>query len=664
MAAKDWLDNTEAGVARSVRSSQVAMTNIIEKVFMGEEPSIAFIEAPTGVGKSYAHLIPSILSGKRIVISTGKKALQTQFVEKDLPFLTSKIKAVKYAQLKGKNNYCCKLRVMEQQAAGQFNAVNDEDVAMLEDWLARTTTGDLSTLPRPFILEPQIRVAECVRKVCPHLDSCGYVKSKEAAKAAEIVVVNHALLAYDLSVGGGKVLGDYNGLVIDEAHEAPRYFREAFSLRLNHRQPDTIQRVFEGTEFEAHDVLGKIYEAIFKELPAEGGALNVTSRLRDMFTDLYVELDFVHARLKNKGLLDDDEDGVPTGASDAARQHAKLKSGAIVVDKGHKAVEILLGKHINYDEEGEVLGRPTEYIAYVERRGRELPEIVVTPVEVGPLVAPSLLHIGRVVVTSATLATPAGMAYMAREFGLHHSQIQTQVTLTSPFNFAAKSAAYISNTSPPPTDKSDVYYDKMAAEIHELLAASKGGAFVLCASYVDMTKLYEAVRANHHPLPYRVAQQSGAPEALLDWFKKTPRAVLFGVKTFWAGVDIQGLGLRLVIIPRLPFPNFGDPVLRARKQRVIDAHMEQGVEESRASMMAWDSFDFQEAMMELKQGVGRLIRSETDMGVVALLDRRAATVGGKAYGAKIRAALPMPVYPDKAKILKFLEKLASVAEAT
>jgi ATP-dependent DNA helicase DinG len=153
----------------------------------------------------------------------------------------------------------------------------------------------------------------------------------------------------------------------------------------------------------------------------------------------------------------------------------------------------------------------------------------------------------------------------------------------------------------------------------------------------------------------------GSPEPLLDWFKNTPRAVLFAVKTFWEGVDVPGLGLRLVVIPRLPFPNAGDVVLQARKKLVMDRLIENaGYEEKRASLSAWDSFDFQEAIMDLKQGAGRLIRSETDMGVVALLDRRAFGTT-KGYSNKVRAALPMPTTSDKAKVLQFLTALAGKA---
>jgi ATP-dependent DNA helicase DinG len=207
----------------------------------------------------------------------------------------------------------------------------------------------------------------------------------------------------------------------------------------------------------------------------------------------------------------------------------------------------------------------------------------------------------------------------------------------------------------------------MSAEIHELLTASRGGAFVLCASYDDMNQLADGCRTllRNKPRgagsPYLISTQVGSPEPVLDWFKSTPRAVLFTVKTFWEGVDIPGLGLRLVVIPRLPFPNAGDVVLQARKKLVVDRLMDgAGYEEKRASMSAWDAFDFQEAIMDLKQGAGRLIRSETDMGVVALLDKRAYG-NTKGYSGKVRNALPMPNTDDKAKVLQFLGALATRA---
>lgn len=669
MSAAEWLNDSSRGIARVVRPGQVAMAKLVEEVLTSEKGGVAFLEAGTGTGKSFAYSVPAILSGKRVVISTAKKALQNQLVEKDLPFLTGKIKQTSFSLLKGKNNYACGLRFNELRENDAFTRLPIFEQNAFANWMEAGGYHDLSDFTPPFTLESMVRVTECVRKNCPYAEStCGYVKARDAAMAAQIVVVNHALLAYDLSVGGGKILGPYDALIIDEGHQAPKYFREAFSLKLHHKHPEAIKRLFDGTEFEPHALLEHIYNSIFTTVAPKSERLSLTDKLRQSFEDLYTELDKTYRKLKARGLLDEDE-GAQEAATAVAVARAKLKSGATLVDKSRKLAQIVLGTHVVRDEEGQIVeGDDTDYLCYVEKRGRgEVPEIVVTPVEVGPLIAPGLLGLGRVVVTSATLATPNGMDYMAREYGLTPGQVAIKQVLASPFDYKARSTAYVSSTSPDPSGRGDDYYSMMSEEIHELLVASKGGAFVLCASYDDMNKLADGCREllrgslKGAGAPYLVSTQVGSPEPLLDWFKNTPRAVLFAVKTFWEGVDVPGLGLRLVVIPRLPFPNAGDVVLQARKKLVMDRLIENaGYEEKRASLSAWDSFDFQEAIMDLKQGAGRLIRSETDMGVVALLDRRAFGTT-KGYSNKVRAALPMPTTSDKAKVLQFLTALAGKA---
>jgi ATP-dependent DNA helicase DinG len=642
------------------------MARIVEETLLREQGQIVFLEAGTGTGKSFAYLIPALLSGKRVVISTAKKALQNQLVEKDLPFLCGKIKETSYALLKGKNNYACTLRFKELVTNDAYKRLPQYERTMVEEWMETSVYNDLSELIPPFTLDGQIRVAECVRKSCPHAENaCGYVDARDKALGAQIVVVNHALLAYDLSLGGGKILGKYDALVIDEAHQAPKFFREAFSLKLHHKHPEAIRRLFDGTEFEPHEILDGIYNAIFTSVPPKNDKLELTSSLAQVFDDLHGELDRIYSKLSAKGLLDEDEPTESAGGV-VASARAKLKAGATLIDKTRKLAKIVLGRHVIRDEEGDVIGGDdTEYLCYVEKRGRgDVPEIIVTPIEVGPLIAPALLGVGRVVVTSATLATANGMDYMAREYGLNPSQISVKTVLPSPFDYKARSTAYISATAPDPSGRGDDYYAAMSAEIHELLCASRGGAFILCASYEDMNQLADGCRdllrsgPKGEASPYIIATQAGSPDATLDWFRKTPRGALFAVKTFWEGVDLPGLGLRLVVIPRLPFPNAGDVVLRARKGLIIERLTDQGYEEKRAQIQTWDAFDFQEALMDLKQGAGRLIRAETDMGVVALLDKR-AYASTKGYSGKVRNALPMPSTYDKAPVLKFLSVLAS-----
>jgi len=672
LRASKLLSSTAHGIARSVRPAQVSMAQIVETVFAGtpEASNVVMVEAPTGTGKSLAYGLPAYLSGLRVVISTAKKTLQKQLNEKDFPFLREKLQSTlavvpAHALLKGKGNYGCQLRVDELNDNEQFERWAAIERATFLEWFAQSETGDLSDVPRPvpYQIEALMRVSECVRKSCPHAEAnCGYTHAKDKAMSAKVLVVNHALLAHDLAMGGGKLLGAYDALVIDEAHQAPKFFRDAYSLRLHHKQPEAMRRLLDGSEYELPEVVDRIYGEIFQRIPQTSQALPMSDNVAPYFEDLYEVIGRARQKMEGKGLLEE-EQTFESGDYDVARAKAKLKAGAAMVDKVKKLAQIALGRHVERDEEGQILsGGDVEYLVYIETKGRgSVPEVVVTPLEIGPLIAPPLLGLKKVVITSATLSTNNSFEYMAREFGFHPRQLKEAVILPATFNYKATSCAYISATSPDPSDRSDSYFDKQAAEIHELLVASKGGALVLCASYDDMNKLHSALRTNHMPLPYNMGLQNGPPEPLIEWFLKTPNPVLFGVKTFWEGVDLPGLVCRLVIIPRLPFPNFGDVLLKARKQQVADRLIEAGFDPNRASMQTWADFDLNEAIFDLKQGAGRLIRSETDMGVVAVLDKRAYS-NTKGYSHKVRTALPMPTTSDKSKALAFLGGLAGMYE--
>lgn len=667
--AAEYLSSTSHGIARSVRNAQVSMAGIVESVFRGEG-GIVMLEAPTGTGKSIAYSLPAYLSGLRVVISTAKKTLQKQLIGKDLPHIAEKLGPTlsvipSSALLKGKGNYGCELRKNELEENEHYQRWAAYERELFLEWFAASLTGDLADVPRPvpYQIEAALRVTECVRSSCPHAENnCGYVWAKDRAMNAKILVVNHALLAADLAMGGGKLFGPYDALVIDEAHQAPKFFRDAYSLRLHHKQPEAMRRLLDGSEYELPEVVDRIFGEIFQRIPQTSQTLPMSDAVRPYFEDLYEVIGRARQKMEGKGLLDD-EPSFESGDFDVARAKSKLKAGATMVDKVKRLAQIALGRHVERDEEGQILsGGEVDYLVFVDTKGRgSVPEVVVTPLEIGPLIAPPLLGLKKVVITSATLSTNNDFSYMSREFGFHPKQLKDAVILPATFNYKAISCAYVSATSPDPSDRGDAYYDQQAAEIHELLTASKGGALVLCTSYDDMNKFHSTIRSNHLPLSYNMGLQNGPPEPLIEWFLKTPNPVLFGVKTFWEGVDLPGLVCRLIVIPRLPFPNYGDVLLKARKQQVADRLIEAGYEPNRASMQTWADFDLNEAIFDLKQGAGRLIRTETDMGVVAVLDKRAYS-NTKGYSHKVRSALPMPTTSDKGKALAFLSGLANMYE--
>ena len=607
---------------------------------------------------SFAYGLPAALSDKRVVISTAKKALQAQLVDFDLPHVARVVRARPYAVLKGKGNYACHLRWSEFATSAAAADVPPADLAAFEDWLHASEDADMAgAVDRPWV--HYARVQECVRKHCAFNEQCGYVRSRERATTAQVLVVNHALLATDLAIGGGKVLGPYDVLIIDEGHQAPKYFRDAFSLRLTSRQPEILARLLRGTDLDSRDLLGHLYTAIFAEMPRRSEAFYLTRKLEPLFEQLDHHVASSMKVMASRGLLgDEDEDGDSLGSGvTLARARARMRTAATLVTKIRKLCDIVLGR-----EDAEDKARGVEWVKYIDKAGRDDISLIVTPLEVGPLVAPALLGVERVVVTSATLSTLNGMAYMAREYGLADSQITHKVVLPSPFDYASRSALYVGGDTPDPTTRGAEYYDAMALRVHELLAASRGGAIVLCASTEDMNELHERIYRKFHPLPYKLSRQGQGlgPEENVRWFKQGYDRVFMGLKTFWEGVDIPGDHLRLVVIPRLPFPNKGDVVSAARQARYTARLLEDGVSEKSAGIRAWEAFSLQEAIMDLKQGAGRLIRTESDRGIVAILDKRAYK-GTKNYSGRVRGCLPHPELDDKQMVMNILAGFAAQA---
>lgn len=654
MAIEDWFTDPSKGLVRSVRPAQVTMAKAVDDVI--QNGGIAFIEAGTGTGKSFAYSVPAMLSDKRVVISTAKKALQQQLIGADLPHVANGVNSRPYSILKGKGNHACRLRWADFSGTSAFHEVNPEEAKIFQAWLDQSEDADMAGLPDYKWLH-HARVSECVRKACPYAEGCGYVKSRNKGATAQVLVVNHALLAQDLAIGGGKILGAYDVLIIDEAHQAPKFFRDAYALRLTPRQPEHLARLLKDTQYDPGTRLFALYDAIFAEIPKRNQHLGMSGPLVSHLTQLRdIAAKALTGMLKAEMLEDDD--GYNVGDETAARIKAQLRSASQMLVQMRTLAEVALGEYQH------PLGDRVEWVKYIEKGARDEWNIVTSPVEIGPLVAPALLGIGRVVVTSATLSVFDRMDYMAREYGLATSQIKHSVILPSPFDYKNKSALYVAADAPDPAERGGDYYRKMATCIHELLEASSGGAFVLCSSTDDMRELFEAIRKMYFPLPYVLTHQRPGVsfEDTVNWFKSGKNHVLMGLKTFWEGVDIPGDTLRLVVIPRLPFPNRADILLGARKEVYINAQVRNGVAQKTAEIRSWEAFDLQEAVMDLKQGGGRLIRTENDRGVVALLDLR-AHAKTKAYASRVRGSLPHPHLADKAMVLNILRALGAQATA-
>lgn len=675
-----WLSDPSRGLVKSVREGQVRMAKLVEDCV--EEGGIVIVQGGTGTGKGMASLVPLCASGKvrRAVYSTAKKTLQRQILD-DLPWVSERVKTRRYAKRVGKGNYACAVRAGEfkEENAHRFDPTQ---VAEFFAWMGTTEYDELSDYGYKLPFESFVRVSECLKHQCPSRRECGYLDSIEAAREAEILVVNHALLAYDLAVGGGKVLGPYDALVIDEAHQATEAFRGAHTLRWHPAQARSLEfgmRVDSRLKFPQE--LHEIYKDIGSELSsARDGTFRVLGAdVEELFGDMSNALGAVKTQLIDLGLWsepsgEDSADGDDGPELDPAEARARARTRVVASQTARllKLTKVLLSEpETQYDPEtGDALPRGregVEYLTYVERQQEGPGELVVTPIEVGPLVAPGLKKIGKVVITSATIATGSNPAtafdYTMRQFGLSESQVKAKDIVSSPFDYQNCSALYVDRTAPQKPFSKDAqqlndWFKDMAARAHEFLLASKGGAFILCASREDLNGIADALRS-YQTSEYRLGIQERSDDASVAWFKEDPRSVLLGLKSLWEGVDVPGMGLRLVIVPRLPFPNQGDVLLKTRKERYGRALLRQGIAQDKLGYRTFSAFDVNICAQELAQGFGRLIRRETDMGLAVCLDPRLVT---KPYAGLLQSSIPIPLGPDdKPRMLRFAATCAKIA---
>lgn len=663
MSAAEWLSDPAKGIAKTVRPAQVRMATVVEQVLT--DKGFAMIEAGTGTGKSFAYLVPAILSGKRIIVSTAKKTLQKQLRDKDLPFLLKALGAdIQVASLKGKNNYLCKMRLEDFLSSSGVYNFNQHEVSDFHEWAMQDMFGDLDDYKHNVDFASQVRVSECVGTKCDHFDECGYRRAKTQAATSKIVIVNHALLAYDLYMGGGKILGEYDAVVIDEAHQVSKYFREAYTCRIHNKQPDALKKLLESTDLIVPETLEQSVSNFLNRLPDRGRVFQnniVVENAMAVIRDL--------ARLKqqfiNEGVWSDTaaSEADDATSSRSPKELSRLRAAVSVTQRMLQACEVCIDKlDLKLNEHGEELPAPQDYVTYAETRqsnGHQHKEFVATPIEIGPFVGPAIKRLETAILTSATLSTGGTFDYVCRDVGLKAADVQQEI-LPQPFDYRKNSCLFISDkTVEYKRDVREQYWQSCADVMHELFTASKGGAFVLCASYEDMNAFFERLNMIQSK-GYQIRTQSGNSDLLVDWFKATPNAVALGVKSIWEGVDVPGLGLRLVVIPRMPFPNPDDPVFTARKDRYVKSKVSRGAEQRIAEINAWQHYDLQEAIMDFKQGAGRLIRRETDMGVVAVLDRR-IYANIKKYANTIRSSIPHPTTYDIEATKTLLRVLAAKA---
>jgi len=603
------------------RPGQVQMAQLIERGIL--ENAHTIVEAGTGVGKSLAYLVPALRSGKKIVISTGTIALQEQLVRKDIPLVVNALGiSARVELLKGRNHYLC--RAKYEQMSGERLIAPSIAMEKVWAWADRTQTGDRAEL------DFQVRsddwealdadADDCVGEYCSRFAECFFFSRRDAARFADIVVVNHALFFLDLALGGG-LLPQYDYVVLDEAHQCERYATSALTAKLsaagvgrmmrrmhrNYRLPGSYDAEIDESMRRLQSTLARV--------PGERYPVGANDAiglvLEDVREALYRLENFVHANWQSALMH-------PTDNEAESERRRDLTLRAVTA---HIATVERIERAAYESASGAVASDEIEAIAWVERGdGDGRYEINAAPFEVASFLRGALFARTRsVVLTSATIAEGSSFAFLKETLGVENAQ---ELIAPSPFDYPNQARLYIAG--PELNPKSRDFAVRAAPIIEECLDRSGGRAFVLFTSYARLREVHAILGER---IVYPLKLQGDLPRgALLAWFRATPNAVLFATATFWEGIDVGGDQFSCVIIDRLPFPSPNEPLVAARL-----AALEAG------GRSAFASYMIPSAIVRLKQGFGRLIRSKTDRGLVAILDGRAT---GMRYGATIIDALP------------------------
>lgn len=643
----------EGAIARrlpgyELREQQLRMAELVERAIT--EGKHAVIEAGTGTGKSLGYLVPGLLSGRRMIVSTANKSLQEQLARKDVPFLQAALpRRFNAVVLKGRGNYLCLLRLGElrDRLAGRLRddaAFRTQEAARawprLEDWSRRTGSGDLEEAPFgvPDDLKELVTVdaESCLGARCPLRGNCFAEQARTQAREADLVIVNHWLLLSDLALrqsAGEQVaaLPDAPLLVVDEAQHLEDCATDTLGTQVSLGRWERLARRLEALTLR-HPAVVKAAEESEERERAEQWRLRAAalgSVLAGVLDQLQARLERSRASSQRLG----DERSLARGALAALEQLGEeLAVGTpFWLSEEQRDDWAKLAEQVaRLAEDLELLVTPGDeqalvrFAAFEAGGARRRLVLYARPIDVSGALREQLFGaFPTVIATSATLATEGGFGYWRARVGLDQA---LELVLGSPFDVQANALLYL----PPDGARLDParalargevdYLEALADEIAQLLDASDGRAFCLFSSNRALDEVYRRLRPRLHWLTLR--QGEGSRPELLRRFKEDGRAVLFGLKSFWEGVDVQGEALSLVVIDKLPFPPPDDPVWAARCAVARD----------------WfNELALPYATLQLKQGFGRLLRTRGDRGVVALLDGRLTT---REYGARILRALP------------------------
>jgi len=596
------------------RPSQQRLAEAVAGVL--EAGGLLLAEAGTGTGKTLAYLLPAVELGRRVVVSTGTKNLQEQLLAKDIPLLARALgRDLSVAVMKGRGNYLCLLRHRSFAQAGSFRRLDEIPLfRAVEAWAEGTETGDRGEIPDlpdvvDFWREISAASENCIGQACPDFDPCWVTRMRQRALEADIVVVNHHLLCADLAVKDGsygEVIPHYDTLILDEAHLLEDVATQYFGVQVSsHRADDLcrdVERELKAGQLDARDVRAEAEDVRhraerFFKLLTHGTGRRLTPEWLMKSSHLVEESSALLLRL----------DG--------------LRTAILALPERPEALTGLAGRAQSLREELAfvVAAEDDSHVYFVETRGRAV-FLKATPIDVSGTLKELLFdRVRAAVLTSATLAVDGGFEHLKARLGVEPTD---ELLLPSPFDYAEQAILYVPRRMPEP--QSPAFVDRAAEEIVRLLGVSRGRAFVLFTSHANMNAVAERIAGQ---VAYPLLVQGEAPKAvLLETFRQTPGAVLLATASFWQGVDVVGDQLSCVIIDKLPFASPGDPVVAARIDRIRNR-----------GGNPFGEYQVPVAVLMLKQGLGRLIRSAADRGILAVLDSRLVE---RPYGRRFLESLP------------------------
>lgn len=598
------------------RAGQLEMAEAVESALADGRHLI--VEAGTGTGKTLAYLVPAILSGKRVVVSTGTKNLQEQLFFKDIPFLRKHFpRPVSACYMKGRSNYLCRQKLYDAEREAILTGLEEvADYQIVRDWEQKTETGDraeIRTLPEHSSAWGKLDARRdlCTGQKCPQFERCFLTLMHQRAFESDIVIVNHHLFFADLAVKtraeeGEGIIPAYDAVVFDEAHEiedvAGQYFGtgvSSYQFEDLMRDVTSVTRRKNVSSAELDRILLTVgdralqFFSLFGESEGRRGFNGQAAFLReygDEYTSLILALELLGTHLK---LVN----GAPEELIPLVRRTEEISG----------AVKFFMD------------GSNPSHVYWTERRGRGY-FLQATPIDVASLLQEHLFDkVDTVVMTSATLAVSGKFDFAEKRLGVRYAR---SLAVPSHFDYQTQALLYVPQHLPDP--RSPAFTAKAAEEIVSILKLSRGRAFVLFTSYSQMRLIYDRVSLD---IEYETLMQGTGPRsALLEEFTSTPNCVLFATSSFWQGVDVPGEQLSCVIIDKLPFAVPSDPVVEARVRRIRESGGEPFYE-----------YQIPQAAIALKQGFGRLIRSRSDRGVLAILDNR---ITRQRYGQVFFDSLP------------------------